>query len=128
MPDLSNITILIAEDEKPMLKALVDKFTHEGFNVIESKNGEEALKSALQKHPNIILLDLVMPKMDGLVVLKKLREDGWGKTVPIIILTNLNMDNKIIREVVALEPSFYLMKSEVKLEEIISKVKEILKI
>ena len=128
MPDLSNITILIAEDEKPMLKALVDKFTHEGFNVIESKNGEEALKSALQKHPNIILLDLVMPKMDGLVVLKKLREDGWGKTVPIIILTNLNMDNKIIREVVALEPSFYLMKSEVKLEEIISKVREILKI
>ena len=127
MPDLSNITILIAEDEKPMLKALVDKFTHEGFNVIESKNGEEALKSALQKHPNIILLDLVMPKMDGLVVLKKLREDEYGKTVPIIILTNLNMDNRIIKEVVALEPSFYLMKSEVKLEEVISKVKEILK-
>src|SRR3989344_9694991 len=119
MPDLSNITILIAEDEKPMLKALVDKFIHEGFNVIESKNGEEALKSALQKHPNIILLDLVMPKMDGLVVLKKLREDEYGKTVPIIILTNLNMDNRIIKEVVALEPSFYLMKSEVKLEEVI---------
>ena len=127
MSDLSNITILNAEDEKPMLKALVDKFTHEGFNVIESKNGEEALKSALQKHPNIILLDLVMPKMDGLVVLKKLREDEYGKTVPIIILTNLNMDNRIIKEVVALEPSFYLMKSEVKLEEVISKVKEILK-
>lgn len=128
MPDFSNITILIAEDEKPMLKALTDKFSHEGFNVIEARNGEESLNSALKNHPTLILLDLIMPKMDGLVVLKKLREDEWGKTVPIIILTNLNMDNKIIKEVVAFEPSFYLMKSEVKLEEIILKVREILKI
>lgn len=128
MSDFSNITILIAEDDKPMLKALTDKFNHEGFNVIETRNGEEALKSALEKHPTLILLDLIMPKTDGLVVLKKLREDEWGKTVPIIILTNLNMDNKIIKEVVAFEPSFYLMKSEVKLEEIVYKVKEVLKI
>lgn len=126
MSDSPDTTILIAEDEKPMLKALREKFTHEGFKVIEAKDGDKALKLALKQHPRIILLDLVMPKMDGLAMLKKLREDEWGKGVPVVILTNLGIDDRKIREIMRYEPSFYLVKSDVRLDEIISKIKEII--
>lgn len=126
MIQMTNATILIAEDEQPLLTSLVDKFAHVGFEVLEARNGEEALRVALSRHPDAILLDLIMPKMDGLAVLDKLRKDEWGKNVPVIILTNLNMDDRIIREVTEYEPSFYLMKSEISLKDIVSKVNEVL--
>ena len=96
------------------------------------KRGEHlippALAHALKDRPDLILLDLIMPKMDGMTVMNKLRQDEWGKTVPIIILTNLNMDDKIMRGVSKDEPAYYLMKAEVKLEDIVAKVREVLKI
>lgn len=119
---------MIAEDEEPMLAALSKKFEKEGFGVVKTKNGEEALAHALKDRPDLILLDLIMPKMDGMTVMNKLRQDEWGKTVPIIILTNLNMDDKIMRGVSKDEPAYYLMKAEVKLEDIVAKVREVLKI
>ena len=71
--------ILIVEDEEIMLKALVEKFSSEGFEVVQAIDGEEGLKKALCEKPDIILLDILLPKMDGMAVLKKLREDTWGK-------------------------------------------------
>ncbi len=121
-------TILIAEDEAPMLMALSKKFSKEGFKVMETKNGEEALAMALKKKPDLILLDLIMPKMDGMTAMSKLRQDEWGRKVPIIILTNLNMDDKIMKGVAKDEPAYYLMKAEVKLEDIVAKVRDVLKI
>lgn len=70
--------ILIVEDEIPMLKALVDKFSRAGFETLEAKNGIEGLAVALKEHPDLVLLDLVMPKMDGVKMMEKLREDSWG--------------------------------------------------
>ncbi len=119
--------VLIVEDEPPMLMALSEKFRKENFDVLEAKNGEEALKSALKNHPDLILLDLIMPKMDGMTVMKKLREDEWGKKAPIIIITNLNMDDKIVKSVSKDEPAFYLMKAEMRMEDIVAKAKEVLK-
>jgi len=118
--------ILIAEDEQPILKALSDKFKREGFYVVEAKNGEEALKKSLKEKPDLILLDLLMPKMEGMEVMKKLREDEWGKGAKIIILTNLSMDDKIMKGVSADEPAYYLMKSDTRIEDIVAKVKEVL--
>ena len=119
-------TILIVEDDLPALSALVEKFSHEGFSVLEAKNGEEGLESALKNHPDMILLDIVMPRMDGMTMLKKLREDGeWSKHVPVIILTNLtSADEGRTRDITELEPAYYLVKSDWKIEDVVAKVRE----
>lgn len=117
--------ILIVEDEQDMLEALVDKLTSEGFKIIEAKNGEDGLEKALKEQPDLILLDIVMPKMDGMTMMKKLREDKWGRKVPIILLTNLSVTDDIIKGVVEDEPSYYLVKSDWKIEDVVKKVKEI---
>ncbi len=116
-------TILIVEDEVSMLNALRDKLTHEGFSILEAKNGEEGLATALRDHPDMILLDVIMPVMDGLTMLAKLREDSWGKDAKVIILTNLS-DTEKVSAAMAKGTFDYLVKSDWKLEEVVKKVRE----
>lgn len=118
--------ILIVEDEVSLRNALKDKLTHEGFVTLEAKNGEEGLAVALREHPDLILLDIVMPKMDGMTMLKKLRaENEWGKSVPVIILTNLTSDNEQRnRDITETEPSYYFVKTDWTLEDILTKIRE----
>ena len=119
-------TILVVEDEASLLMALVDKFTREGFSVLEAKNGEEGLESALKNHPDMILLDIVMPRMDGMTMLKKMRAvNAWGKQVPVIILTNLtSADDGRMRDMVQTEPAYYLVKTDWKIEDVVAKVRD----
>ena len=122
-----NKTILIVEDEQDLREALTDKLTREAFTVLEAKNGKEGLDKALGEHPDLILLDIVMPEMDGMTVLRKLREDTWGKTVPVILLTNLSAtEESIIEEMVKYAPSHYLVKSDWKIKDVVEKIKETL--
>lgn len=120
--------ILVVEDEADLREALVDKLTRDGFNACEARNGEEGFNSALKEHPDLILLDIVMPKMDGMTVLKKLREHNeWGKHVPVILLTNLSADDDVMmRKVVKTEPSYYLVKSDWTIGDVIQKVRDAL--
>jgi DNA-binding response OmpR family regulator len=120
----SSKKILIIEDELPMLKALSDKFSREGFSVLEARNGEEGLGMALKEKPDLVILDLFMPVMDGKVMMKELRKDEWGKKVPIIILTNLNPDDETLNEIMASGPSYYFIKSKWQLEDLTEKVKK----
>jgi DNA-binding response OmpR family regulator len=124
-PKLS-ILILVVEDEKILSQTLEEKLTFEGFDVNKAYDGEEGLRLAMEKHPNLILLDLLMPKMDGMTFLKELRKSGdWGKNVPVIILTNLSShDEQRNKDIVDLEPSYYFMKTEKSIEEIVEKIKE----
>jgi len=126
MEDPIKKKILIIEDEMSQRKALVDKFTREGFRVIEVQNGEEGLNIALKEQPHIILLDIVMPKMDGLTMLKKLRQKNqWGKNVPVILLTNLSSDyDKVINAITVDEPAYYLVKANWTINDVVEKVKE----
>ena len=119
--------ILIVEDETPLRRALVNKFIKEGFQVFEAKNGEEGLTKALKEHPRLILLDLIMPVMDGMTMLKKLREDKWGKSVKVVTLTNSGDESKVAE---ALEQGSYnyLIKSDWKIEDVVEIVKERLNI
>lgn len=121
-----NILILVVEDEKILADTLEEKLVSEGFNVTKAFDGEEGLKLAMSKHPNLILLDLLMPKMDGMAFLKELRKDvSWGKNVPVIILTNLSShDEQRNKDIVELEPSYYFMKTDKSIEEIIEKIQE----
>lgn len=69
--------ILIVEDEKNLRTAIVDVLQYENFETLEAKNGKEGLKLALKEHPDLILLDLFMPEMDGMTALGKIRRDVW---------------------------------------------------
>ncbi len=121
--------ILIVDDEEAIQRAISDAFENQEFTILTASNGEEGLAVSLKEHPDLILLDILMPKMDGMIMLQKLRQDDWGKGAPVIILTNVSPNaNSIIYSVVQNEPAYYLVKSDVKLEGIVEKVKEVLKI
>jgi two-component system alkaline phosphatase synthesis response regulator PhoP len=120
--------ILIAEDEPAMLAALTDKFKREGCIVVQAENGEVALDLAAKEKPDIILLDILMPKKSGMEVLNDLRKGSdWGKTVPVIILTNLSQDESIMGGIAENKPLYYLVKSDWKLYEVVEKVQDCFK-
>jgi len=114
--------ILIVEDESSLLSALVEKLTKEGFETLEAKNGEEGLVMAKKEKPDLILLDIVMPVMDGITMLKQMRNSDWGKEIPVIMLTNLSEDDKVDESLEngAFE---YLVKSDWKLEDVVKKIR-----
>jgi DNA-binding response OmpR family regulator len=118
-------TILIVEDEAPVREALADEFKAQKFDVLVAPNGEDGLALALQAKPDIILLDVVMPKMDGLTMLLRLREDPHGKTIPVIFLSNYGETEKIV-EATKGAAYGYLIKSNWKISEVTNKVKEAL--
>jgi CheY-like chemotaxis protein len=119
--------ILVIEDELPLRTAIVDTLKQHGFVVQTSDNGKDGLALALHNRPHLIVLDIFMPQMDGLSLLKTLRDDEWGHDVPVIILTNLNPDSdQTIHAVMDQKPAFYLIKANVTLEGIVSKIKEVL--
>ena len=117
-------TILIVEDDRALSLTLKDNFEKEGFGIILAKDGVEGLKFALEQKPDLILLDIVMPNMDGMTMMRKLRDDVRGKKVPIILLTNLEADDAIMKGIIRDEPSYYLVKANWKMEDVIEKVKE----
>lgn len=80
--------ILVVEDDSITRKSLQVALLNAGFEADEAANGQEGLDRALSNHPDIILTDLIMPVMDGLTFIKKLREDEWGKNARVIILTS----------------------------------------
>ena len=120
-------TVLIVEDEAPMQLALNDILVFEGFSVLEAKNGEEGLEMALKEHPDLILLDILMPQMNGLVMLKKLREDEWGKKAEVIILTNYD-EKEYVATALENNTYDYFIKTDIKITEVIKKIKEKLEV
>jgi DNA-binding response OmpR family regulator len=116
-------SILIVEDEADLREALKTVFSYEDFTVYTAPDGEEGLALALEKKPDIILLDVLMPKMDGVSVLKKLRADEWGKGVKVIVLTALD-DLEKVAEIIAAGGDDYIVKTNITLSAIAQKVKE----
>ncbi len=120
-------TILIVEDEKLLAEAIKRKLEKNGFTVIIATEGGEGMQKALGEHPDLILLDIVLPLMDGLTLLERLREDNWGKNVPVIILSNLS-DASTIKESKERGVYDYLVKTDWKLDQVVDKVKKTLKL
>lgn len=118
--------ILVVEDEHALRRALTEKLEHEGFNVTAAKDGEEGLKLGLEQKPDMILLDIIMPKLDGIKMLKAIRSDvPWGANVPVIILTNSREKGDIVAAL-AEGVTQYLAKADWKIEDVVKKLKEML--
>lgn len=117
--------VLLVEDEDALAQVLSIKLEREGFTVFRAKDGEEGLEVATREHPDVILLDIIMPKMDGLTMLSRLRKDGgeWGKSAKVMMLTNLSDGDSVMKSLN--EAAFdYLVKSDWKLEDIVEKIRE----
>jgi CheY-like chemotaxis protein len=119
--------ILIAEDEKQIREILADTLKQNDYSTIESINGKETIELALKEHPDLILLDILMPIMNGMDALKVIRDDDWGMNVPVIIMTNLNAtDEQLVQDMIKYKPLYYLIKSDWKIKDILIKIKEVL--
>jgi CheY-like chemotaxis protein len=117
--------ILFIEDESALQKSLGDTLKNEGYEVISALDGEVGLRLAKTKKPDLILLDLILPKMDGFEVLEELVQDPKTKDIPVIILTNLERMEDIERAL-ELGAKTYLVKANYTLKEVIEKVKQTL--
>ncbi len=101
--------ILVADDDPSILRLLQLNFELEGFEVHTASDGEDALAKARSASPDVIVLDVMMPGLDGLEVCRRLKEDGAMRTVPIILLTALGQERER-REGMAVGASHYVMK------------------
>jgi len=117
--------ILFIEDESALQTTFGDMLTKQGYEMIKAMDGKTGLELAKKEQPNLILLDLILPKMDGFGVLKGLKEDQETKQIPVIILTNLENTGDVQRAL-ELGAMTYLTKANYSLAEILQKIEKVL--
>ncbi len=127
MPDMpKKVKVLIVDDDAFLSGIYATKLELEGFAVLTARDGDEGLKLALKEVPDLILLDVLMPKMDGFEVLKRLKAEAATKPIPVIMLTNLGQKEDIEKglEEGAID---YLIKAHFVPAEAVAKIKKVLK-
>jgi twitching motility two-component system response regulator PilH len=125
---MPNKKILIIEDEAFYSKALGDRLSSEGFDIMKAENGRQGIKVAIANKPDLIILDLLMPGINGMQVLSEIREDVWGKTVPVFIVTNVASETEHINQkVTELTPTYYLQKADTTVQELVTLIHDKLK-
>lgn len=117
--------ILFIEDESALQKTIGDVLSQEGFEVISALDGETGLQLAKVKKPDLIMLDLILPKINGFDVLKQLKEAEETKEIPVIVLTNLE-GVADIDKVIELGATTYLVKAQYSLDEVVEKIKKVI--
>jgi len=122
MPD-NKIKILLIEDEEMLANMYEVKFKNEGFDIVKALDGEQGLEIARTIKPDFILLDIIMPKMDGFSVLKELKGNDITKDVPVMLLTNLGQDEDIERGK-SMGAVGYLVKANITPSEVVEAIKK----
>lgn len=118
--------ILVIEDELAYSKLLGVQLTQKGYEVLLADDGEKGLALIKKEKPDLVLLDIRMPKMDGMTMLDLLRKDESIKTTKVVMLTNLEPDDKILGKIVEDTPSYYFVKSDIRFNDLLTKIKELL--
>jgi CheY-like chemotaxis protein len=116
--------VLAVEDDLFLKELLAGKLSDDEFNVFYASNGEEALNIAMTEHPDVILLDILLPGMSGYEVLEKLKADETTRSIPVIILSNFGQPEDI-QKGKALGAADFLVKANNSLDAIVSRVREI---
>ena len=117
--------VLVVEDNTSLRQTLSEFLEADGFSVITASDGEEAITLAQNNSPDIMLLDIILPKKNGFEVIKTLKNDDRSKNIPIVLLTNLGSLSDI-QKALDLGATTYLVKGDYQLKEIVAKIKEIL--
>lgn len=118
-------TILLVEDDEMLHTMYTQKFTKEGYTVKSAYNGAEGVQLAESEKPDIVLLDIIMPKMDGFAALKKMKKNAATAGIPVILLTNLGQEEDI-RKGKELGAVDYFIKANHTPQEVVDKVKSII--
>jgi two-component system alkaline phosphatase synthesis response regulator PhoP len=113
--------ILIVEDDVPLLMSLKDQFTGEGFTVLTATDGQQGLDVVQKENPDLVLIDILLPKMDGIEMAKEIHKLGLGTLM--MFLTNLN-DPEHISEAIAIDITDYLVKSDWHINDVVARVKQ----
>lgn len=121
-----NQKILIVEDEPAYLQLLRDQLTAMGYQVMEAIDGKTGLAIAKKEKPDLILLDIRMPVMDGMTMLHELRRGEDREKTNVIMLTNLEPDDTIVDGIVRDQPSYYYVKSDIQLSDLLAKIETVL--
>lgn len=119
-------TVLVIEDDNALRKVLVDRMRAEGWLITEVSDGRDGLTSAIEKHPNVILLDLMLPQMDGITLLEELRKDEWGKDAKVVVMSNLMKGVGLMEKARMYKVADYVEKADMSLDLIIEKIKKLL--
>jgi len=117
--------ILIVEDEDFLIRALKDNLIADGYSVDTAKNGEEGIQKVKEKKPDLVLLDILMPKKDGFFVLEEIKKNPEWKLIPVIVLSNLGEDTTI-KKALEMGADDFFVKSQHPIQEVIEKVKDYL--
>ncbi|MFA6376733.1 MAG: response regulator [Candidatus Paceibacterota bacterium] len=118
--------ILIVEDDKFLRELIVRKLTNENYDVVEAVDGEQGLQKTKEDKPDLILLDLILPGIDGFEVLAQKKEDPFIASIPVIVLSNLGQKEDVDKGL-SLGATDYLIKAHFTPGEIIEKVRNIIK-
>lgn len=116
-------TVLIIEDDQLLIRMYSTKFESEGFSVLSAEDGEAGLLAASKNKPDLILLDMMMPKLSGSEVLVKLKSSETTKDIPVIVFSNLSQEDEASK-VIALGAKEYLVKANMTPAEVVQKVKQ----
>ena len=119
------IKILLVEDDSFLLGMYATKFEMEGFKVIVAEDGEKAIRLALKEAPDIILLDIILPKINGFEVLRQLKDSPITANIPVILLTNLSQKDEI-EQGLKMGAEDYLIKAHFMPSEVVDKIKKVL--
>lgn len=117
--------ILIIEDDKFLRTLASGKLKREGFEVFEAVDGKEGMNSAKTNTPDLILLDIILPEIDGFEILRRLKTDEKLREIPVILLSNLGQESDI-RRGLSLGAEDYIVKAHHTLDEIIARIKKVL--
>jgi DNA-binding response OmpR family regulator len=125
--DKTQKKILIVEDDTSLLNTLADRLVSQGFSVMKAEDGKRAIDSILHHKPGLILLDLLIPEVDGYQVLQTVRTHGdpHVSATPVIVLSNLWSDKDILKAK-ALRVSEYYVKAHTNLEDVYKKISELI--
>jgi len=115
--------ILMMEDNIFLRKLYREKLTRAGFEFIEATNGVEGVNKVISEDPDLVILDLILPRKNGFDVLSEMKNNPKTKNIPVIILSNLGQELDI-KEGLALGAREYLVKTEVRLSEVVNRVKK----
>ena len=118
--------ILVIEDDKFLRELISQKLVKEGYNVIEAIDGEKGVEMVKKEHPDLVLLDLILPGIDGFEVLSRIKSDSELSQIPVIILSNLGQRDDVERGI-KIGAADYLIKAHFTPVEIINKIRDILK-
>ncbi|MFA5871822.1 MAG: response regulator [Parcubacteria group bacterium] len=126
MSDANKKKILIVEDDRALQNALLEMLGQEGYELIPAVDGEEGLAKAASEKPDLILLDIILPKKDGYEVLADIKKNPEIKDIPVLILTNLE-EISDVQKAISLGAKTFMVKSDFSLKDVLEKVKENLK-